>query len=421
MNQIEKKNQNERRQKRENMVEDIDTGRFFELATTDRQYVNALNLHEIKNEFLEDYTGDFELIGYMLVGEIEQKTNIRFKNVDDFESYINAIDNSGYDSEDVIFTGWLYKLNTPEFKKVNRSQYGRGTDFKQDIVEYISNNCYIRTSGNCFIKCNNYFTKKDYTEEFLTFIRTEQRRSNVMTAARIQPFCRKHNINIGCYDGFRVCPRNIRQRNIALKIHNNHFCLIWKSNGVSFEKAIKELKDNFRVVDNVISDKHVKSFIKYEYKPKKVQSQLTNVVVYDIETFSTIKCVTYANCIYRLSKISGKFYRDISEKEYQKCLNDCIVFKGLDNINKMLDYVLQFKGEPKRINNKIVKYNLYLIAHKGSGFDSYIVLNNLPQWRTFKLIKNGSGVVSLKIFNGYVDPVKKNTSICSSQMWIITY
>ena len=301
----------------------------------------------------------------------------------------------------------MYKLNTLEFKKVNRSQYARSTDFKQDIVEYIGNNCYIPTSGNCFIKCINYFTRKDYTEEFLTFIRSEQRRSSVITSARVQPFCRKHNINIGCYDGFRVCPRNIAQRNIALKIHNNHFCLIWKSDRVSFEKAIKELKDNFRVVDNVISDKHVKSFIKYEYKPKKVQSQLTNMVVYDIETFNTDKCIPYANFIYRLSKISGKYYRDISEKEYQKSLNDCIVFKGLHNINKMLDYVLQFKGEPKRINNKIVKYNLYLIAHKGSGFDSYIVLNNLPQWRTFKLIKNGSGIISLKIFNGYVDPVKK--------------
>ena len=303
----------------------------------------------------------------------------------------------------------MYKLNTPEFQKVNRSQYGRGTDFKQDIVEYIGNNCYIPTSGNCFIKFIIYFIKKDYTEDFLTFIRTEQRRSNVMTSARVQLFCRNHNIVIGCYDGFRVCPRNIAQRNIALKIHNNYFCLIWKSNGVSFDRAIKELKDNFRVVDNVISDKHVKSYIKYEYKPKNVQSQITNMIVYDIETFSTIKCVPYANCIYRLSKISGKYYRDISEKEYQKCLKDCIVFKGLDNINKMLDYVLQFKGEPKRINNKIVKYNLYLIAHKGSGFDSYVVLNNLLlQWRTVvSLIKNGSGIVSLKIFNSYVDPVKK--------------
>ena len=288
------------------MVEDIDIGRFFELATTDRKYVNGLYLHEIKNECLEDYTGDFELIGSMLIGELELETKIRFKNVDDFQSYINAIDNSGYDSEDVIFKGWLYKLNTLEFKKVNRSQNGRGTDFKQDIVEFRCNNCYIPTSGNCFINCNSYFTKKDYTEEFLTFIRTEQRRSNVMTSARIQPFCRKHNINIGCYDGFRVCPRNITQRNIALKIHNNHFCLIWKSDGVSFDKAIKELKDNSKIVDNGISDKHVKSYIKYEYKPKKVQSQLTNLIVYDIETFDTTKCVPYTNCIYRLSKISGK-------------------------------------------------------------------------------------------------------------------
>ena len=53
---------NERRQKRENIAEDIDIGRFFELATTNRKYVNGLYLHEIKNEILEDYTCDFELM-----------------------------------------------------------------------------------------------------------------------------------------------------------------------------------------------------------------------------------------------------------------------------------------------------------------------------------------------------------------------
>ena len=206
----------------------------------------------------------------MLFGEVEQNPIFRFKNTDDFENDFNAIDNGGYDSEDVIFTGWLYKLNTPEFKKVNRSQYARGTDFKQYIVEHIGNNCYSPTSGNCFIKCMKYFTKKDYTQEILTFIRTEQRRSNVMTSARIQPFCRKYNINIGYNVGFRVYPRNIIQRDIALKIHNIHFCLIWKSNNISFNQVIEsELKPNFKVVDNVISDKHVKSYIKYEYKPKK--------------------------------------------------------------------------------------------------------------------------------------------------------
>ena len=38
--------------------------------------------------------------------------------------------------------------------------------------------------------------------------------------------------------------------------------------------------------------------------------------------------VAYCSCIYKLSKISGKYHRDISEQEYQKCLNDCVVFEG---------------------------------------------------------------------------------------------
>ena len=126
----------------------------------------------------------------------------------------------------------------------------------------------------------------------------------------------------------------------------------------------------------------LKDFIKYEYKPKKVQSQLTNMVVYDLETFNTDKAVPYAKCIYRLNKLSGKYNRDITGQEYEKCRKDCVVFKGTDSINEMLDYVLQFQGEVKRNFNKIVKYNLYLLAHKGSGVDIYVVLNNLPQWRT---------------------------------------
>ena len=67
-------------------------------------------IHEIKNYFLEGYTGDFELIGSMLIGELEQKTNIRFENFDDFGTYFNARDNSGHDSDDVVFVGWLYKF-----------------------------------------------------------------------------------------------------------------------------------------------------------------------------------------------------------------------------------------------------------------------------------------------------------------------
>ena len=167
------------------------------------------------------------------------------------------------------------------------------------------------------------------------------------------------------------------------------------------------MKNNFKVVDGVRSDEHVKSFTKCEYKPKKVQSQLTNMVVYDLETFNTDKAVPYASCICRKSNFSGKYNRDITQREYEKCTKDCIVFKGTDSINKMLDYVSQFKGETTKVNNKIVKKNSYLLAHKGSGFDSYVVLNNLHQWRTIvSLIKKRLAIVSLKIFNGYVDQNK---------------
>ena len=137
------------------MVEgDIDLGGFSELATTDKKYVNGINLHEIRNETSEDYTGDFELTGSMIVGAIEHKTNIRFKKLDDFENYNNAID-VDYDSEDVTFTSYVYKVNTPQFNRVNRSQYGRGTSFRKAFVEYIGNKCYIPISGMCFINCIN--------------------------------------------------------------------------------------------------------------------------------------------------------------------------------------------------------------------------------------------------------------------------
>ena len=62
-------------------------------------------------------------------------------------------------------------------------------------------------------------------------------------------------------------------------MYKNHFSLIWNSQGFSFNKAREDIKLNFKVVDNVTSDKHVKNFIIYEHKPKKIQSQLTNLVV----------------------------------------------------------------------------------------------------------------------------------------------
>ena len=143
------------------------------LATSDKRHVARINPPEIRSEVLLEHIGDCDLIGSKVIGPVKRKTKIRFKAMDDFESYLNAND-VDYDSEDVIFTGYVYTLNTLEFNKTNRCQCGRGTDFTQDFVEYTGNNCYILTSGNCFIKCNKNFADKNYTERLRDFVESKK-------------------------------------------------------------------------------------------------------------------------------------------------------------------------------------------------------------------------------------------------------
>ena len=281
------------------------------------QVVNK-NLHEIKQEILIDYTGEFEMVGNLKVGNQLRQTKIRFRNMDDFEAYIISIDQD-YDSEDAIFNGYIYKLDTPQFKKVNRSQYGNGCDFKHEIFEYRGNNCFMPTKGYCFVKCINFITGQDYKEQYLEFIRNESRRINIMTMARIQPCLKKLGMNLGYYNGKELWPRNITERNIALKLFNNHFCLIWKSEGVSFNQAIRELENNFKIVDNYITEENVNSHFKYEFIPKKIESHLSNFITHDVETHNTDRARPYCISFYRLSKIAGRFDRDQTREKLDKC------------------------------------------------------------------------------------------------------
>ena len=81
-------------------------GRFSEVTSSDRIYVNGLNLQESKSEILLDYKGIFELNRSMFNGPFEHKPNFRYRIMDDFESYIFARD-IDCASEDVTFTGYV--------------------------------------------------------------------------------------------------------------------------------------------------------------------------------------------------------------------------------------------------------------------------------------------------------------------------
>ena len=60
-----------------------------------------------------------------------------------------------------------------------------------------------------------------------------------MTKARIQPFCRANNINLGYYNDERVFPRTVTNRDSALFLFNNHFCVIWNQKVLVLNKLLK--------------------------------------------------------------------------------------------------------------------------------------------------------------------------------------
>ena len=184
-----------------------------------------------------------------------------------------------------------------------------------------------------------------------------------MTKGRIQPFCRANNINLGYYNEDRVFPRSVTNRDSALFLFNSHFCAIWESEGVSFIRAMKELKDKVKIVDNYITEENVKSHFEYIYKPKKIESHLTNFIAYDLETHNTDRARPYVFCFYRLSKLAGRYNRDLTPSELEKCRKDTIAFDGDNCVEKALDFCLKLKGEEKKEKNVKFMSTIFNYTH----------------------------------------------------------
>ena len=85
-------------------------------------------------------------------------------------------------------------------------------------------------------------------DQFSEILRNKKRRSKIMNQASIQSSCEALNVDIGYLSGKKSI--FVTEENIALYVYNNHYCVIWKSSDVSFDRAIKELKSNFKRVDS---------------------------------------------------------------------------------------------------------------------------------------------------------------------------
>ena len=73
--------------------------------------------------------------------------------------------------------------------------------------------------------------------------------------------------------------------------------------------------------------------------------------------------------------------------------------------------MIKYKRDEREVDNKTVEYNLQLHAHNGRGFDEWLVLDDLPcDKRIVDFIKNGKGLISSKVFNGYIQIGKNQIS-----------
>ena len=170
--------------------------------------------------------------GYFSLGdEWEIEINRFFKVSNDLAKLIVKIVDKYDEHPSTFYIGNIYRYFR-NFKRVSRSEHGGGAKEFNNILQYEGENCYIPNGKACFLKCINYIFKKDFSMEYFEFIQSYKRRPKVMTPCRIPEFCQRQERDIALYDlkSKRILPRSVKQRDVYVYIHKNHYCVIWKKN-----------------------------------------------------------------------------------------------------------------------------------------------------------------------------------------------
>ena len=118
---------------------------------------------------------------------------------------------------------------------------------------------------------------------------------------------------------------------------------------------------------------------------------MTKFITYDLETRNTDRAKPYVFCFYRLSKLAGRYNRDLTPCEVEKCRKDTIGFDGDNCDEKVLDFCLKLKGEKEklrlRLSNTIFNYTLImdLVLILGLYKTTFLVINTLL--KLLKMVK----------------------------------
>ena len=346
--------------------------------------------------------------GYFTLGEEgEIDTNRFFKDSDELAKFIDKILDKCDHHPSIYYTGNIYRYFR-NFKRVTRSEHGRGANEFNDIQEYDGGNCYIPSGNGCFLKCINYIFDKDFSMQYLEFIQLYKRRTNVITRCRIPEFYTRYKIDIGIYDlnSKRILPRNFKQKNICVHIHKNHYCVIWKRNRKdSLLNGVNEVERNFKYVKNKINENNLKQRILYRFPKHEPIAQLENLFIFDLETHNDQEFAeAYAAGLYDVKRLRDRWHRDLTPNELVIERENVTVFDASNGncVMNMLKYILEnYEGDERTYIDKdgdeiVRSYRLLLVAHNSSGFDSWVVLNSLIKEITeLKIIKTARRLISL--------------------------
>ena len=174
--------------------DEIDLKKFLDIAEHNVVIFENDSIHEVSKKIKDGYP--FILKGEIRINDNDPSTiNAFFKDAEQLDKRIEKINDKYDETLNITFTGELIRY-TKTFNKIKRSNYGTGCDVFKKIVEYRGNLCYIPEENECLRKCLEFIYKKDFSQQYCDFIKESRRNKNIMTSAKVQLFCKKHNINL---------------------------------------------------------------------------------------------------------------------------------------------------------------------------------------------------------------------------------
>ena len=229
-----------------------------------------------------------------------------------------------------------------------------------------------------------------------------------MARRKIPEFCKRYKIDIGNYDlnSKRILPQTVKQKNICVYIHRNHYCVIWKKNRKdSLLNGVQEIENNSKYVKNKTNENNLKQRILYRFPKYESIDQLENVFVFDLETHNDQEFAeAYAAGFYDVNRLKECWHRDLNSNELVIERKNVNVFDASNGncIMNMPKYISDnYDGDERTYIDKdgdeiISSYRLLLVAHNSSGCDSWVVLNSLVKEITnLKIIKTARGLISV--------------------------